>query len=256
MTSPLSPPPANPYAPPGAVAADLPRAAAHAPGRALAAMYAGYMALSVGYRVVPFLGVGVSYLWWRAGFTTALGAAHYLIVLSWVFLAWKGVPASHRGTMTPWRAVLTFFIPFYNLYWAFAMNVALCNTLDGILVSAGSERRAPRTLAIVASAMWVSFLGIDRVLAAVHEVNAVNAMLSLAMGPVTPSLWFAYMLLCDRAREAVARLGADPAALGEPRLSRVQRKKGPHPVAAIAVSIIAIVGFLGCWQLLQPAEPR
>jgi hypothetical protein len=213
-------------------------------------MYAGFLALRVAMDVLPRFGFRVSSGWFVA-FMGALSAAHLFIVMSWVYVAWKGIPASHRGTMTPWRAVATFFIPVYDVYWAFAMNRALCDTLDGILASAGSDRRAPRTLGTVACATWVTFAAIGLVLATADPLNGgAGTSMMVAQG----SLWLAYMLLCDRARDEVARLAGDPSALGAPRLSRIQRKKGPHPVAAIAVSIILMVGFLGCWQILQPTE--
>jgi hypothetical protein len=220
-------------------------------------MFAGYMALRMGSDLVPTLSLRAKTPM-AIAFVATLGAAHYLIVLAWVVLAWKGVPPSHRGTMTPWRAALTFLLPLYNLYWAFAMNAALCDTLDGILVSAGSDRRAPRTLGIVASATWVSLMVIGALFSSAHRglgiSDRLNDTVGMALSALMGSLWLAYMILCDRAREEVARVGADPRALGAPRLSRVQRVKGAHPVAAIAVSIIAIVGFLGCWQILQPSE--
>jgi hypothetical protein len=213
-------------------------------------MYAGNVALSTGLHVVQSYGSRATAPWVQAA-TSSLGLAFFLIMMTWVSLAWKGIPASHRGTMTPSRAAFTLLLPVYNLYWAFAMNLALCDTLDGILVAAGSDKRAPRTLAIVATTTWLVLSTLFGVLAIAHRANtAVGILLSVAID----GLWLAYMILCDRAREEVARLGADPSALGAPRLSRIQRRKGPHPVAAIAVSIIAVVGFLGCWQLLQPAE--
>jgi hypothetical protein len=213
-------------------------------------MYAGAVVLKLGIDVVRIYGAPATDPWVRA-VTYSLAYAFFLIMMTWVYLAWKGIPASHRGTMTPARAAFTFLIPVYNLYWAFAMNLALCDTLDGILVAAGSDKRAPRTLVIVATTTWLGLTALFSVLGFVHPANS---LVRLALAHVIESLWIAYMFLCDRAREEVARLAADPSALGAPRLSRIQRKKGPHPVAAIAVSIIAIVGFLGCWQFLQPSE--
>jgi hypothetical protein len=215
-------------------------------------MFAGCVALRVGFNVVTTFGLGTSSPW-LARVNSAGSWAYILIVMAWVYQAWAGIPRAHRGTMTPWRAVLTLWIPVYNLYWAFAMNMALCDTLDGILASAGSDRRAPRTLGIVANAAWLSY---SVVIEVVTVADRPTAVLGTAMALAMNALWFAYMLLCDRAREEVARLGADPSALGAPRLSRIQRKKVPHPVTAIAVSIIAIVGFLGCWQLAQPVERK
>jgi hypothetical protein len=213
-------------------------------------MYAGYLALKwVLWSVGAFGSVETSWLF--ADLTASLEVGRVAIVMAWVFLAWKGIPASHRGTMTPGRAAFTLFIPLYDVYWAFVMNVALCDTLDGILTSAQSSKRAPRTLGIVASTAWLGVIALEFAFAVTGPRSTIPAV-SLTI--VSESLWLAYMILCDRAREEVARLGGDLSALGTPRLSRIQRKKGPHPVAAVALAIIAIVGFLGCWQVLQPSE--
>jgi hypothetical protein len=211
-------------------------------------MYAGSVTLGVVLNVLLEYGPRATAAWVNAA-ASSLSLAHNLIVLTWVYLAWKGIPASHRGTMTPWRAVLTFLIPVYNAYWAFAMNLALCDTLDGILESADSGKRAPRALAVVAPAAWLSLAVLGVI---VFFARGWSATVEVSIRLATEALWFAYMVLCDRAREEVARLGAGGSVLGAPRLSRIQRNKGPHPVTAIAVAIIAIVGFIGCWQLSRP----
>jgi hypothetical protein len=213
-------------------------------------MYAVSVALTMGLRVVRSYGSLATAPWVQPA-SSSLSLAIFLIVVAWVYLAWRGIPASHRGTMTPSRAACTLLLPVYNLYWAFAMNLALCDTLDGVLVAAGSDKRAPRTLAIVATTSWVVLTTIFVGLTALHRANTPMAIL---LTVAVDGLWFAYMILCDRAREEVARLGDDASALGVPRLSRIQRTKGTHPVAVIALSFIAIVGFFGCWQILQPSE--
>ncbi|MGH7298308.1 MAG: hypothetical protein ACRELB_25435, partial [Polyangiaceae bacterium] len=95
----------------------------------------------------------------------------YVFAVAWLHAAWIAVPASHRGTVSPRRAALTLLIPLYGLYWAYAVNVALCGTLDGILAHAGSRSRAPGMLARIAAGVWlgsfviVGFLGCWQLLA-------------------------------------------------------------------------------------------
>jgi hypothetical protein len=258
---PASPPPeVNPYAPPRAAVEALAGPLRHAPGRALVWMYAA----AFGVRTA----INGSYaLGWRpstslvSAASVAVGVAHTGIVLAWIFLAWRGIPRSHRGTMSPWRAVYSLFMPVYDAYFVVAMNVALCDTLNGILESARdgagrnlSLRRAPRTLAIVASVVWLSMFPAGLIVRFTNPRGLYAAwLLVTATGPMSGALWFAYMLLCDRAREVVAQLGADASALGAPRLPRIQRKKGPHPVAAIVLPLVAIIMLLASWQVLQPA---
>jgi len=61
------------------------------------------------------------------------------------------------------------------------------------------------------------------------------------------------MVRCDQARDAVARIGDDPATLGAPRLSQLQRQRGPGVLAAIGLGLFIVLG-LACWQLLAPGE--
>ena len=74
--------------------------------------------------------------------------------------------------MSPKRAVFSLFIPFYNACWSIAVNVALCDTLDGILHRAGSHRRAPRALGVVASAVWLGTRVIGAAISGRHLEDA------------------------------------------------------------------------------------
>jgi hypothetical protein len=187
----------------------------------------------------------------------ALNTAHTGIVLAWVFLAWSGIPETHRGTLSPWTAVASLFLPLYNAYFAVAMNVALCDTLNGILESARSPRRAPRTLGIVASVTWLANGAAGYVLRWLPAGPVVTRWVLIATwGPITGALWFAYMLLCDRARDAVAQLGTDPRALGPPRLAWIQRTRVPRLVVAIAVTLAAVFLVLTVWGVFMVAQLR
>ena len=233
----------DPYAPPDP---DVQRAAParHAPGKSLAFIYLAALTGRVLVAELPAL-AGVDPRATRP-FAIALGAATTAVALAWLYSAWRGIPPSHRGSITPRRAWLSMFVPLYNVYWALAVNVALCETLDGILAHHGEARRAPRTLAGLA---WVVWLGAYVVLFAVGTGSRPAQLGALATG----GLWFAYMLACDAARDAVTRLGSDPASLGAPRLSAVQRSPGPGWGMAVGLVLLMLLG-LACWQVLAPAE--
>jgi hypothetical protein len=65
------------------------------------------------------------------------------------------------------------------------------------------------------------------------------------------------MILCDRARDEVVRLGDRAAALGGVRLSQLQRERGPGALATVGlwlVILVVLVLGLACWQILQPGE--
>jgi len=239
--------PPDPYAPP-LVNVDRARPAQHAPGTPIAILYGAAAAGNVTARVVAgttasIVGVVASEVAW----VSTLCASG--LAMAWLYAAWKGVPESHRGTVSPRRAAFSMLVPFYNAYWAIAVNVALCGTLDGILERARSHRRAPRALGMIASFAWLASLVVGPAMAAAHRpITVVESVLSPA---VTSGLWLAYMVQCDRARDAVARLMDDPATLGAPRLSPIQRERGPGVLAAIGLGLLVILG-LACWQILDP----
>jgi hypothetical protein len=239
--------PPDPYAPPHL---DVQRATplAHAPGRALALLYGaavlGNVLARVSVLVVPSLFTIASWA------TKVCGLAVMVLAMAWLYAAWKGLPESHRGTITPRRAALSLLIPLYDAYWGLAINLALCNTLDGMLERTRESRRAPRTQAVVA---WAGWLGSYVVSAAATAAHRQTLLVSILTPAVTGGLWLAYMLECDRARDAVARIGDDPARLGAPRLSQIQRQRGPGWLAAVALGVFLLL-CLVVWQILAPGE--
>jgi hypothetical protein len=178
------------------------------------------------------------------------GYAILALAMAWLYAAWKGVPESHRGTVSPRRAALSLLIPFYNAYWGVAVNLALCDTLDGILARRGDGRRAPRTLAAVAGAVW---LGSYALAAAMVAANRFSALVSMLLPAVMGSLWLVYMLRCDQVRDIVARIGPDAVTLAPPRLSQLQRQRGPGVLAIVGLCMLIVLG-LACWQVLSPGE--
>jgi len=182
-----------------------------------------------------------------------------ILILAWVHAAWRGIPSAFRGTMSPWRAVLSYFIPVYNFYWGIAMNLALCDTLNVLLKRMGSERRAPRNLAIVAYAAWLA-VSVGFIVDATLPINArhLQGATAIAVDAVVILLWPAYMVLCDYAREPVARIGDDVDALGPPTLGALQRAPRPGVAAWIGAGLLLVLAIFGLaiWQVLQPGPPR
>lgn len=240
-------PPPDPYAPPHL---DAQRAmpAAHAPGKIIAVILGAAVVGSGLARALSSLGppTVLGPARWAA---SGLGLAQTALALAWLYAAWKGVPESHRGTLSPRRAALSLLIPLYNVYWGLAVNLALCRTLDGILAGRG-ERRAPRTLAVVAWGVWLGWLVLATSRALAHEYSVGWAILGPSVGE---TLWLVYVVRCDAARDAVARLGDNPVALGAPQLSPLQRQRNPGLFAAIGLALFIVLG-VACWQLLAPGD--
>src|SRR5262249_42611720 len=128
--------------------------AAGAPGRVVAPLYGAALAIEVTARAVAV----TSYPgYWIQLVSFGVGLARAVLAFAWLYVAWKGIPKSRRGTITPRRAAFSLLIPFYDAYWALAVNVALCDTLDSMLERTRSEHRAPRVLAVVAGVAWLGF---------------------------------------------------------------------------------------------------
>ncbi|HEX4446867.1 MAG TPA: hypothetical protein VH044_09030 [Polyangiaceae bacterium] len=110
---------------------------------------------------------------------------------------------------------------------------------------------------MVANAVWL----VTRVTgAAIHarhmEYAAHRVLLDLVFETVVGGLWVAYMVQCDRAREAVVQLGDRVSTLGAPRLSPLQRTPGPSVPRVIVLSLLVLIPGLACWQLVDPGSRR
>jgi hypothetical protein len=190
----------------------------------------------------------------------ALEVASYVVAAAWLYAAWRGVPANHRGTVSPKRAVLSFFIPFYNLYWGVAMNAVLCDTLNRIVRRAGSDIRAPRALGVAANVAWlgqcVAWAAVST--AGIGGTHFARLVFDLLAPSLVAALWVAYMVRCDDAGEVVARLGDRAGRLCAPRLASFQRTQGPDLVQAVplwGIALLLVAGWHG-WQAIHLAHPH
>jgi hypothetical protein len=186
--------PINPYSPPQADMA--PRAVR--PRRAyLTWIYAGLSA-------VPFVAITATHLveysadtaWlWEAiqRSDVLLALVRSVIALLWIHATWKHVPLGTREELhvTPGKAVGFLFIPFVNIYWIVAMPRRLCTALDRVRIERGRPPSAPFAIALLASTLNL-----------VHAVlsKATEGLPVLLSFTATSTLWFLFMLQCDRAR--------------------------------------------------------
>jgi hypothetical protein len=197
-----TPPPYNPYAAPAASPMQSALATAspvEAPrGTALtwvcgAAVPA--LALSEGLtNVGKVMGVDASVTGLAAIFTLVVLLVVLVCSMTWLALAWSGIPGPLRGTLTPWGAVGRNFIPLYGMYWMFKMVDLLCSAIDALLFQAGSTVRAPKELGRIAAACTLGSSFLSR------SVPTWGWLVAVA----GHAFWFAYMLKCDAGRRAMA----------------------------------------------------
>jgi hypothetical protein len=91
--------------------------------------------------------------------TVGLGAtvSFGLLWLTWLHRTWRSLLAADLvdgsgKPVTPDAAVGRYFIPLYNLYWAFAAQTILCNALGAATTRASLTGKPPRTL----GTFWVA----------------------------------------------------------------------------------------------------
>jgi hypothetical protein len=200
------PPEINPYSPPRERRASRRKqeATPRAPGERVKWIYAAM----AGANALALLSIA-------SGMGTAAGIQQELITLVdgplrwallvlapvWIYYAWSGIPPEDRRGTTPGSAVVGLFIPFYSIFWIFAVNVRLCAAIDALLARSGDRRRAPAALAIVATVLY--FVPVVMLLTSAGQY----AYLALI---ADHALWVAYMLVCDDLRRAVLGVGPAP----------------------------------------------
>jgi hypothetical protein len=154
--------------------------------------------LSIAFGVASATGI-------QQGLITLVDGPLRLVLLAlaplWIYYAWSGIPRELRRGVTPGGAVLGLIVPFFSIYWIFAVNVRLCSCVDALLTSIDDRRRAPMTLAIVATVVY--FVPIAMMLAEASRY----AFVVLIADHV---LWFVYMLQCDELRRAVIAVHSQP----------------------------------------------
>ncbi len=183
------PPGYNPYAAPQAGAGFRPGTPAGIQYRAhggglkwayLGCLLGGLVVAGIGGAVGDDVGAVLAVI----GVLTAF-FGRLVVALIWIYGAWAAIPADYRVTSTgkrvsPGEAIGFLFIPFYNLYWMFVASGGLCDALDYLLRSSGSQRTAPKGLAMGA--------------AICQFIPYVNLL-------IAPFLWFFYMLGVDSAAQ-------------------------------------------------------
>lgn len=88
-----------------------------------------------------------------------------MVVATYAFLAWTSrtwalLPEKRRVGVSPSAAAWSFFIPFYNFWWSFAVNFRIARALEEILTKYKTRTRAPTTLAWVAPLVPVASVGL------------------------------------------------------------------------------------------------
>jgi hypothetical protein len=145
---------------------------------------------------IYYLGVAPSgYLRLANPVVRVLAIACTITALLWIHAAFRHVSQRllERGRLprlgtTPRGAVGRFFVPFYNLYWCFAVHFLLARGLREL----GRERESEALLGtgMVGSAAQML----------VGVFASVRAVLGFRLGLVVPVIWVVYMILGDRAR--------------------------------------------------------
>ena len=147
----------DPYAAPVAVHEPL-EGSGRGPARGVTWAYGVTVAAALSLSLVETLAARGRWPlpWFIEVLRSADGVADVVLPAAWLYASWKAIPDSRRGTISPSRAAFSLFIPVYGLYWGLAVNLALCETLDAVLVSSRSTRRSPRTLAVLAYAFFLA----------------------------------------------------------------------------------------------------
>lgn len=109
----------------------------------------------------------------------------------WLHQAWKWLPIEQRYDKNGKRigpdGVFMLLIPYYNLYWMFVINLALCDAMERVRFSARTPESAPRD-----TAMWACIL----------------ELVPFANFFVSPFFWASYMRRIDLMHEQISAVMA------------------------------------------------
>lgn len=81
--------------------------------------------------------------------------------MAWLYRAWGWLPWDQRysqnwkGWISPAQAALLLLVPYFQYYWMFVINTALCDAFDRLRVRYPTSEAAPKTLAIAACVMQI-----------------------------------------------------------------------------------------------------
>jgi hypothetical protein len=109
----------------------------------------------------------------------------------WLHQAWKWVPVEQRFDKNGKRigpdGVFMLLIPYYNLYWMFVINLALCDAMERMRFSARTAQSVSRD-----TAMWACIL----------------ELVPFANFFVAPFFWASYMRRVDAMHEEISAVMA------------------------------------------------
>jgi hypothetical protein len=136
----------------------------------------------------------------ETSFSPVLRIAAGLLGLFWLERQWARLPAhlqvvKQRG-ITPGQAAWRNLIPVYNLYWMFAVNAALCDGVNEMLVKKHRPRTAPTALSLVCP---LATLALRPLTALLTGLPLLAALIAFA------ATWSAYMLRVELAMAAAKR---------------------------------------------------
>src|SRR5262249_20341459 len=150
----------NPYASPAAPPAQRSSVGAQAPGENVRWLYLTSAAISAPIYVVGAfwepLGLTYQTAHTLVSFDASLGLVRIVLACMWIHAAWSSIPVWWRAGITPASAVGRFFIPLYNLYWAFDVNAFICRETNRTLTAANQPERAPLQLAYFAMVLHIA----------------------------------------------------------------------------------------------------
>ncbi|HEY2517164.1 MAG TPA: hypothetical protein VGI39_40100 [Polyangiaceae bacterium] len=126
------------------------------------------------------------------GWPIALGET--VLVVLWLFAAWRTVPPSNALRWDYGNDVLRMFFPLYAIFRVVSLQQHLCAALDASLADAGENGRAPTALGFAAP--FVTLAGLGLAFLAPERI----AFLAVA---ATHAVWFLFLYECDRTRVAV-----------------------------------------------------
>ena len=120
----------------------------------------------------------------------------FVLIPIWVYQSWQMLPSAYRVTgsgkmISPGQAAGFLFIPWFcQFYWTFVVSMGYCDALNYLLQGLGSQRRAPKGLALAACICTI--------------VPYVNFL-------IAPLLWIVFAFITDGAKKEFLSLSQSQA---------------------------------------------